>query len=65
MKLTKAQIRWLNDTRPYSNPYRDRTFRALIDKGVVKVADHDFSGSGKCGYIVTPKGQAALDAVNG
>lgn len=64
MKLTEAQVNWLNDPRPYSNPYRDRTFRALIDKGAVKTSDHDFSGSGKCGYIITPEGQAALDANN-
>lgn len=62
VRLTPAQVRWLQDPRPYSHPWRDRTFRALLDKGAVrKSADNDAFGTGKSGYIITPAGQSALD----
>lgn len=60
--LSDAQVRWLNDPRPYSHPRNDKTFRALIRKGAVIVneAEHDVHGTGKAGYIVTPAGCEAL-----
>lgn len=60
VKLTEAQKRWLDDPRPYFNQYRDRTARALIDKGIIKITEQDFSGSGKCGYEITLAGRALL-----
>lgn len=64
MRLTEAQVRWLNDPRPYSHPWQDRTFRALIDKGaVVKSDDRDWS-TGRCGYVVTEAGRKALATLN-
>lgn len=60
MRLSEAQVRWLNDPRAYSHPWRDRTFRALLDKGiVVKGTEHDY-GTGRCNYIVTDAGREAL-----
>jgi hypothetical protein len=59
IRLTEPQVRWLNDPRPYSDPWRDRTFRALIEKGAVVVTERDFS-SGKAGYCLTDAGAAAF-----
>lgn len=61
VRLTLAQVRWLQDPRLYSHPWRDRTFRALLDKGaVVKNADYDYS-TGRCGYEITALGRATLE----
>lgn len=58
--LTEAQVRWLNDPRQYSNPNTDRTFRALLDNGaVVKGKEYDY-GTGRCDYVITDDGRAAL-----
>jgi hypothetical protein len=60
--LSDAQVRWLDDPRPYSHPYNDRTFRALIAKGAVVIdeANYDRWGTGRAGYIVTDAGREAL-----
>lgn len=64
--LTEAQVRWLNDPRPYSHPYNDKTFRALIKKGAVVIdeANHDRHGTGKAGYKLTDAGRRALKTAN-
>lgn len=61
-RLSKAQLAWLTDHRKYSHPYRDRTFRALIEKGVVRVDDSDGDpyGTGRMAYIVTNLGQKLI-----
>lgn len=64
IRLTEPQVRWLNDPRPYSHPWRDRTFRALIDKGAVVVVEQDYS-TGKAGYRMTPAGEAAFRRAHG
>lgn len=62
VRLSKAQLRWLTDHRKYSHPFRDKTFRALIDHGIVKVdeTDGDPYGTGKMAYIVTDLGQKLI-----
>lgn len=62
IRLSKAQLRWLTDSRKYSHPYNDRTFRALIKNGVVRIneAEHDRYGTGRAGYIVTELGQKLI-----
>lgn len=65
IRLTGAQMRWLEDPRRYSNPWRDRTFRALIDNAIVVVdqSDGDPWQSGKMTYKLTERGKRALAAV--
>jgi hypothetical protein len=58
VRLTAAQVRWLNDPRPYFDEYRDRTARALIDKGIIEITERDLGGS-KAGYKLTPAGRAS------
>jgi hypothetical protein len=60
VRLSGKQVEWLEDTRPYFNLYRDRTAAALIRKGVIKVTEQDYSGSGRAGYEITPIGREAL-----
>lgn len=62
--MSEAQVRWLNDPRPYSHPWSDRTFRALIDKGAVVEGDDKDWHTGRCGYVVTDAGRAALKKAN-
>lgn len=59
MKLSDAQIRWLDDPRPYFNIHTSRTGRALVRHGIIKITEENYS-NGKCGYEITDAGRTAL-----
>lgn len=59
LRLTEAQVRWLNDPRPYFRRFKDRTGEALIDKGAIVVTESG-GGSFRAAYEITPAGRAAL-----
>lgn len=66
MRLSQAQLAWLADPRPYSHPDRDRTFRALIKRGVVKIDEENWDkyNTGKAAYIITDLGKSLIQAAN-
>lgn len=60
IRLSPAQVRWLEDPRPFTTT-EDRTFIALLKKGVVERGDEYDYGTSRTDYRITPAGREALE----
>lgn len=62
VRLSPAQVRWLESPGDCSNIYTDRTYHALVMKGFVEIVETSHQGNGRSRFVITDAGRAALAA---